>query len=161
VLEVETVIPMLLQPSHVGALGGFSGGNGQDSDDDDDEDGKEKKTKTYLCIGMVWFDWFDSIRFDDVIRPRAHDECRDLMKPDSHRSPAPNQHHPNFLTPQSPTLQCETITLITISLYDRWHASLRCRGVPAPARVFDRGPPQAAARRQEPRTAEVSSRGLA
>ena len=43
-LEVETVIPMLLQPSHDGALGGFSGGNGQDSDDDDDdENGKEKK----------------------------------------------------------------------------------------------------------------------
>jgi len=36
VLEVETVIPMLLQPSHDGALGGQADGGG---DDDDDEDG--------------------------------------------------------------------------------------------------------------------------
>jgi len=32
VLEVETVIPMLLQPSHDGALGGMA----DDGDDDDD-----------------------------------------------------------------------------------------------------------------------------
>ena len=66
VLEVETVIPMLLQPSHDGALGGFSGGNGQDSDDDDDEDGKEKKIgKDMNKLG--WCGLIGLIRFDSMM----------------------------------------------------------------------------------------------
>ena len=39
VLEVETVIPMLLQPSHDGALGGFNGGGNDGDSDDSDEEG--------------------------------------------------------------------------------------------------------------------------
>ena len=63
-LEVETVIPMLLQPSHVGALGGFSGGNGQDSDDD--EDGKEKKIGKDMYI-LGWCGLIGLIRFDSMM----------------------------------------------------------------------------------------------
>ena len=40
VLEVETVIPMLLQPSHDGALGGMA----DDGDDDDGFGGGSGKT---------------------------------------------------------------------------------------------------------------------
>ena len=43
VLEVETVIPMLLQPSHDGALGGMA------DDGDDDDDGVGGGSKTAGC----------------------------------------------------------------------------------------------------------------